>query len=73
MSRVAAITVLSTFTVAGCSSLSWNPQQMFGSIQAQSGAFLITALHGRFERKKLETIRGISLFSYIFLEVPQEH
>ena len=48
------------------------PQRMFERIRAQSGAFLISAFHERFERDKiLGWNNDIPLYSHYVLQVPQ--
>ena len=47
------------------------PQQSFERIRAQSGAFLISAFHDRFERSEiLKQNGGIPVYDYYTLEVP---
>lgn len=49
------------------------PQQSFERIRVQSGAFLISAFHERFERSKvLEYNAGIPIYDYGRLVVPKE-
>ena len=49
------------------------PQQSFERIRAQSGAFLISAFHERFERHKvLEFNLGIPIYHHFMIEVPKE-
>ena len=49
------------------------PQQSFERIQAQSGAFLISAFHERFEPDKiLEWNGGIPIYDHYALEVPHK-
>ena len=49
------------------------PQQSFARIRAQSGAFLISALHERFEQSEvLKKNPGIPIYSHFTIEVPQE-
>ena len=48
------------------------PQQSFERIRAQSGAFLISAFHERFERHKvLEFNLGIPIYHHFMIEVPK--
>ena len=48
------------------------PQRMFERIRAQSGAFLISAFHERFEQDEvLRWNNGIPLYSHYVLQVPQ--
>ena len=48
------------------------PQRMFERIRAQSGAFLISAFHERFEREEiLGWNNDIPLYSHYVLQVPQ--
>ena len=49
------------------------PQQAFERIRAQSGAFLISAFHERFEQNKvLEFNPGIPIYRHFMIEVPKE-
>ena len=49
------------------------PQQSFERIRAQSGAFLISAFHERFEQNKvLEFNPGIPIYRHFMIEVPKE-
>ena len=49
------------------------PQRMFERIRAQSGAFLISAFHERFERDEiLRWNNGIPLYSHYVLPVPRD-
>ena len=49
------------------------PQQSFERIRAQSGAFLISAFHERFEQHKvLEFNPGIPIYYHFMIEVPKE-
>ena len=49
------------------------PQQSFERIRAQSGAFLISAFHERFEHiKVLEFNPGIPIYRHFMIEVPKE-
>ena len=49
------------------------PQQSFARIRAQSGAFLISAFHNRFERKKiLERNSDIPVYGHFMYCVPAE-
>ncbi len=49
------------------------PQQMFERIRAQSGAFLISAFHERFERDEvLRLNKNIPIYSHYQLEVSKE-
>ena len=50
------------------------PQQAFERIRAQSGAFLISAFHERFERNKvLEFNSEIPIYRHFMIEVPKEN
>ena len=50
------------------------PQQSFERIRAQSGAFLISAFHERFERcQVLDWNPGIPVYDHSTLEVPNEN
>ena len=47
------------------------PQRMFERLRAQSGAFLLSAFHERFERKEvLERTKDVPMYAYHTLEVP---
>ena len=49
------------------------PQQSFARIRTQSGAFLISALHERFEQTEvLKKNSGIPIYSHCTIEVPNE-
>lgn len=49
------------------------PQQSFERIRAQSGAFLISAFHERFERSEvLQWNSGIPVYNYRTVEIPKE-
>ena len=48
------------------------PQQSFERIRAQSGAFLISAFHERFERREvLQWNSGIPIYHHFMIEVPK--
>ncbi|MDE2845563.1 MAG: pentapeptide repeat-containing protein [Gemmatimonadota bacterium] len=50
------------------------PQQSFERIRAQSGAFLISAFHGRFEpHEVLKWNNGIPIYDHFALEVPHRY
>ena len=50
------------------------PQQSFARIRAQSGAFLISAFHERFERERiLEWNAGIPTYGHFVFEVKGEN
>ena len=50
------------------------PQQSFERIRAQSGAFLISAFHDRFEPNEiLKWNRGIPIYDHYALEVPNDN
>ena len=46
------------------------PQQSFARIRAQSGAFLMSAYHERFEREMLGTIENLPIYDHYTLKVP---
>ena len=49
------------------------PQQSFERIRAQSGAFLISAYHERFERNKILKVNpDIPIYDHLKLEIPNE-
>ena len=49
------------------------PERSFERIQAQSGAFLISAFHERFERNEvLKSTSGIPIYGYYTCEIPSE-
>ena len=49
------------------------PQQSFERIRAQSGAFLISAFHERFEQHEvLQWNSGIPIYHHFMIEVPKE-
>ena len=49
------------------------PQQSFERIRAQSGAFLISAFHERFEQREvLQWNSGIPIYHHFMIEVPKE-
>ena len=49
------------------------PQQLFARIRAQSGAFLVSAFHERFERERiLEWNAGIPTYGHVVFEVKRE-
>ena len=50
------------------------PQQSFDRVRAQSGAFLVSAFHERFEDSEiLKWNPGVPIYDYWTLEVPKEH
>ena len=50
------------------------PQQSFERIRVQSGAFLVSAFHERFERSEvLKWNSGIPIYNHYILEVPNEN
>ena len=50
-----------------------NPLQSFERIRAQSGAFLISAFHERFERNKvLKWNEQVPLYDHVSLDVPSQ-
>ena len=49
------------------------PQQSFEKILAQSGAFLISAFHERFEQHEvLQWNSGIPIYHHFMIEVPKD-
>ena len=50
------------------------PRQMFDRIRAQSGAFLISAFHERFEQNEVQAWnKDIPVYDHYSLEVPAQH